>query len=141
MRYLFLLLFVLMPVMGFADHPGAFDELHEQGLLAAIIAALSGVLGLGQWMVRTWWKARLERQYKPDVVEEAKHKARVEKKLESGWTNGDETLPGKSNPGRTQAQLTEVVHEDLQQYKAETNRRFDLVHGDLGKIKGKLGID
>ena len=141
MRYLLLLLFVLLPTLAFGEHPGAFDELHEQGLLAAIIAALSGVLGLGQWMIRTWWKARLENEYKPDVIEEAKHKARVEKKMESGWTNGDETLPGKNNPGRTQAQLVEVAWEDLQQHKAETNARFDKVHSDLGKIKGKLGID
>ncbi len=133
MRYLLLILLLLLPTVAFGQtiDPGAFDELHEQGLLAAIMTALTGILTLGGWMVRTWWKDRLEN----------KHKKRVEKQLESGWSNGDETLPGTKNPGRTQAQLTEVVWEDLQQHKTETNKRFDIVHGDLGKIKGKLGID
>jgi len=140
MRYLLLILLLLLPTVAFGQtiDPGAFDEVHEQGLLAAIMTALTGILTLGGWMVRTWWKARLEN----------KHKKRVEKRLEQEWSNGDETLSGAKNPGRTQAQLTEVVHEDLQQHKTETNRRFehmdkrfDAIHGDLGKIKGKLDIN
>ena len=132
MRYLLLVLLLLVPTAAFGQiDPGAFDELHEQGLLAAILAALSGTFTLGTWMVRTWWKSRLEN----------KHKVRVEQKLEREWSNGDDTLTGATNPGRTSAQMLELVHDDLQQHKKETNARFDKVHSDLGKIKGKLGVN
>ena len=120
------MLFLLLPTLAFGSQldPGAFDELHEQGILYGILSALTAIGGLGTWMIRTWWKSRLEN----------KHKLRVEKRIEREWTNADETLTGSSNPGRTTAQLVEMVHEDLQQHKSETNRRFDIIHGDLGKI-------
>ena len=125
MRYL-LLLFMLLPTFAFAEHglPDALDEANE-------LAIWTFILSTTGWAFRSWWKTRLE----------TKHKVRVEKRLENEWTNANETLPGTKNPGRTQAQLVEIVHEGLQQHVAETNARFDKVHTDLGKIKGKLGID
>lgn len=104
--------------------PAAFDEPNEIGIWATIIS-------LATWAFRAWWKSRVESQ----------HKSRVEKRLEDDWTNGDGTLTGSKNPGRTVSQLVEIVHEDLQEHKKETNKRFDAVHMDLGKIKGKLGIE
>lgn len=104
--------------------PGALDEPNEIGIWATVIS-------LATWAFRTWWRTRVESQ----------QKLRVEKRLEEVWTNGDETLPGSRNPGRTVSQLVEIVHEDLQEHKKETNKRFDVVHMDLGKIKGKLGIE
>ncbi len=126
MRYLFVLLFTLLPTLAFAEHglPDALDEANE-------LAVWTFILSTAGWAFRSWWKSRLE----------TKHTVRVEKRIEKEWTNADETLTGSSNPGRTTAQLVEIVHEDLQQHKSETNRRFDIIHGDLGKIKGKLDIN
>lgn len=99
---------------------------HPEGL-----PGLGILLAIGYYLIKLWLTARKE-----DV-----HKRRVEKRLEEEWTNGEDTLTGSKNPGRTTSQLIEIVHEDLQEHKKETNSRFDKVHSDLGKIKGKMGIE
>jgi len=104
--------------------PRAFDEPNEVGIWTLVLSAIV-------WMLRTWWIVRLEK----------KQSRRVEQRIEREWTNGDATLTGKKNPGRTISELVELVHQDLQQHKSETNRRFDLIHSDIGKIKGKLDIN
>jgi hypothetical protein len=104
--------------------PSALNEPNEFGIWATI-------LSIATWAIRTWWKSRTD----------LKHRTRVEKRLEEDWSNGDSTLTGSKNPGRTTSQLVEIVHEDLQAHKKETNARFDKVHSDLGKIKGKLGVE
>ena len=95
------------------------------------------LLTLLAWGVRSWFIYR----------KETKESRRVEGKLEKEWANGT-VAPGTGNTGRTVAQLIEMVHEDLKEHKKECNnkfemssRRFDKIHTDIGKIKGKLGID
>ena len=102
----------------------AIDEPNEIALWTIIVST-------GIWAFKTWWKQRLEN----------KHKKRVEGRLEKEWSNGDDTLSGTKNPGRTQAQLIEIVHEDLQEHKKTSGRKFDKIIEDVGKIKGKLGIN
>ena len=80
------------------------------------------------WAFRFWWKHR---------IEEA-DKRKLEQKLENGWSHGDETLPGSRNPGRTTAQLMEIIHQDLQAFKTETNQRFDGIHKKLGRLEGTV---
>lgn len=131
MRYLLLLFLLLLPTLVLAqDIPIDPHEIHEQNLWTVLITVATSLVGLLGWAFRTWWKEK--------IVD--KHKEDVERKLEEDWTNGDDTLPGKRNPGRTVPQLIEIVHKDLQQHKSETNRRFDKVHSDLGEIKGELKI-
>ena len=104
--------------------PPAIDEVNE-------VAIWSFLLGLAGWMVREWWKNNLEH----------KHRKQAEEQIEKDWTNGEDTLTGGSNPGRTTSQLVKIVHQDLQMHKKETGRRFDRIIEDVGKIKGKLDID
>ena len=125
MRYLLFILLLLMPTLAFAEHglPDALDEANE-------FAIWTMILSTGGWAFRTWWKSRLE----------SKHKVRVEKRLEDEWTNGDATLSGSKNPGRTLPQLVELVHDDLKEFKRETNRDLRTITDDVGRIKGKLDM-
>lgn len=125
MRYLLFMLFILLPTLAFAEHglPDALDEANE-------FAIWTMILSTGGWAFRTWWKSRLE----------TKHKVRVEKRLEREWTNGDDTLTGAANPGRTLPQLVELVHDDLKEFKRETNRDLRIITDDVGRIKGKLDM-
>ncbi len=125
MRYLLFILLLLMPTLAFAEHglPDALDEANELAVWATILSTAG-------WAFRTWWKSRLE----------TKHKVRVEKRLEKEWTNGDDTLTGASNPGRTLPQLVELVHDDLKEFKRETNRNMNALNQDVGRIKGKLDM-
>lgn len=95
------------------------------------IALWTLVLTMIFWILRIWWQWR----------HEVKNARRVERRLENEWTNGDDTLSGSRNPGRTTAQLVELVHEDLQHHKRETSRKFDRLIEDVGRIKGKLDIN
>ena len=125
MRYLFVLLFLLLPTVALAEHglPDALDEANELAVWATILSTAG-------WAFRTWWKSRLE----------TKHKVRVEKRLEDEWANGDATLSGSKNPGRTLPQLVELVHDDLKEFKRETNRSMSTLKDDVGRIKGKLDM-
>ena len=49
----------------------------------------------------------------------------------------DNTLTGSSNPGRSTVDLVEVIYEDVKEVKRTLTRH----EGELGKIKGKIGID
>ena len=104
-------------------HP-AIDEPNE-------LAIWMFILTTAGWMIKTWWTNKLNKH---------DHK-KVEKKLEKDWSNGDDTISGRSNPGRSLAQLIEIVHDDLKIHKQETGRKFDRLINDVGKIKGKLDID
>ena len=95
------------------------------------VAIWAYILASAFWIYRNWRKEEKEK----------KHTKKVEKELEKNWTNGDDTLSSKPNPGRSQIHLLEMVNEDLQLHKIETGRKFDQLIGDVGKIKGKLGIN
>ena len=101
----------------------AIDEPNEIAIWLIILTTAGA-------MIKVWWKARVE----------GRHNKKVEKQLEDNWEHGEETLIGSKNPGRSTAQLVEIVHEDLQLHKKETGRKFDRLIGDVGKIKGKLDI-
>ena len=101
--------------------PEALNEVNEVGIWTILVS-------VSAWAFRVWWKSRVEK----------KQTKQLEEKLENDIGS---SLAGSSNPGRSLPQMLESIYEDLQTYKMETNGTLLKVHEDLGKIKGKLGLE
>ncbi len=114
---------------------------HSGGHPAEEIGIVVTILGIGGALIRLWYSARkakaeLEHAKKVMAREDAS-KLKLEQKLESDPST---TLTGTSNPGRTTAQLVEIIHDNQKRFEENTNNRLTEIAEFMGRVKQKLDM-
>lgn len=99
------------------------------------------ILGIGGALIKLWYsarKAKAELEHAKHIMaREDEHKLKLEQKLENDESF---TMSGGKNPGRTTAQLVEMIHDNQKRFEESTNKSLSDIREFMGRVKEKLNM-